>query len=141
MARFTAQINVGEQNNVTYKMAATITDNDVLKPVTYPSTTDLVVLAANGEQIYGFITAVMPGLQDGKKIVSIQIDGRMKVILDGASAVGTIVEAAANEAAGVAKAGNYGLVSTHTLVAATRKQWMIISGAGDSGTVALIEKL
>ncbi|NCN28713.1 hypothetical protein GW915_14210 [bacterium] len=141
MAKFTCSVNVGEQVYKTYKMAAAITDNDIGKPVTYPAASDVVALAADGEQIYGFVAAVEPATADGLKIVSILVEGRAWVILDGNSAVGTIVEAAANTVAGTAKAGAFGLVSTHTLVAGTMKQWMIISGTGLDGATVLVEKI
>ena len=141
MAQFTCSVNVGENVYRTYKMAAGILDGDIGKPVTYPAATDVVALAADGEQIYGFIAAVESATADGLKLVSILVSGRAWVILSGASAVGTLVEAAANTAAGTAKAGAFGLVSTHTLIAGTMKQWMVISGTGADTATVLIESL
>jgi len=141
MAKFTSQVNVGENLYRTYKMTTkTVTDADVGKPVKI-SAADTVVICSDGDQIYGFIASVAPATADGKTLVTVMVDGRIWVSLDGASAVGTLVEAAANEAAGTAHTSGYGRVSTHTLVAGTGKQWQVISGAGDDGTVALIEKL
>lgn len=140
MARFTCGVNVGENVYRTYKIAATTTDADVMKPVKI-SSADTVALCDDGDQIYGFIAAVEPATADGLKIVSVLVSGRCWVILDGASAVGTIVEAAANTASGVAKAGAWGKVSTHTLVAGTNKQWMVISGTGLDTATVLIESL
>ena len=140
MAKFTASVNVGENKYQTFKAAAAITDADIGKPVKITAT-DEVALCADGDQIYGFIAAVELATADGKKIVTVLVEGRAWVILSGASAVGTIVEAAANTAAGVAKAGAFGLVSTHTKVTATVKCWLVISGTGLDGATVLIEKL
>lgn len=139
MARFTAGVNVGENVYKTFKTHASTTDADIGKPVKL-SATDEVALCADGDQVYGWIASVEPATADGKKIVSVLTDGRVWAILSGASAVGTIVEAAANTAVGVAKAGAFGLVSTHTKVTATVKCWMVISGTGADGSVCLIEK-
>jgi hypothetical protein len=152
MAKFTSQVNVGENLYRTYKMdAATVTDADVGKPVKLHDS-DEVELCADGDQIYGFIAAVDGGgTADGKTVVSVLVDGRIWVELDGNSAVGTLVEAAANEAAGTANAGGYGLVSTHaavddtngTTILATipKKCWMVVSGTGLDEAIVLIEKL
>jgi hypothetical protein len=139
MARLISGVNVGENTYKTYKAAAAVTDSDIGKPVKI-SATDEVALCADGDQIYGFISSVEPATADGKKVVGVLVDGRAWVILSGASAVGTIVEAAANTAAGTAKAGAFGLVSTHTKVAATVKCWLVISGTGADGATVLIEK-
>lgn len=140
MAKFVSGINTGGNVYQTFKTAAATTINDIGKPVKL-SATDEVALTADGEQIYGFIASVDETQKaDGKVLVSVLTSGRCYVILSGASAVGTIVESHTNTAAGTAKAGNYGLVSTHTLVAGTMKQWLIISSAGGDGDVALIEK-
>ena len=134
-----SEVNIGQNDIRTFKCASTaITDNDVNKPVKL-SASDTVALCADGDQIYGFINSVEVHTEDGKPVVGVQIKGRKWVTLSGASAVGTIVEAHTNEAAGTALATNWGLVSTHTLVAGTKKQWMIIFGAGDDGTDALVE--
>jgi len=148
MARFVCKPTVGGNNIETFKIAAAITDVDIDKPVKL-SATDKVALAGAGEEIYGFIVSVEPNLADGDKIVGVQVDGRKYVILSGAAAVGTLVEAAANEAAGTAKAGDYGIVSVHavdttttvTLAATTfSKNWRVISGTGLDTSTALIEK-
>jgi len=140
MAKFTCGIETGGNVYQTFKTAAATTINDIGKPVKL-SATDEVALCDDGDQIYGFIASVDESQKaDGKVLVSVMTAGRCYVLLSGASAVGTIVEAHTNTAAGTAKAGNYGLVSTHTLVAGTKKQWMIISGSGGDGAVALIEK-
>lgn len=139
MARFTLKPNVGENVYKTFKAALAITDLDVGKPVKVAAG-DEVALCADGDQIYGFIQSVEPATVDGKKLVTVQTEGRLYVILSGASALNTIVEAAANTAAGVAKAGAYGLVSTHTAVVGTEKRWKVISGTGLDAATVLIEK-
>lgn len=136
--QFTAQVNVGENLNVTYKIVGAVTDDDVNKPVKI-SATDTVTLCADGDQIYGWINSVERHTEDGLVVVGVQVAGRRKVTLDGTSAVGTVVEAAANTAVGVALGANWGLVSTHTVVTATVKQWMIISGTGLDEADVLVE--
>ena len=139
MARFTAQVNAGENVNVPMKVNSAVTDNDVGKPVAIHSS-DTVDLCSDGDQIYGFIDSIMPATADGNVMASIQISGRRKVYLAGAAAVGTFVEAAANTAAGTAPADEFGEVSAHTVVTGTVKFWQVISGTGLDNSVALIEK-
>lgn len=138
MARFVSQVNVGSNTNVTYKIVGAITDADVNKPVKL-SATDTVELCADGDNIYGFINSVEQYTADGKVVVGVQIDGRRKVTLDGAAAVGTVVEAAANTAAGTALGANWGLVSVHTAAAADNKRWLVISGTGLDEADVLVE--
>lgn len=141
MAKFNCLPNVGENVYKTYKAASTITDADLNKPVKIGADSE-VALCADGDQIYGFIAAVAPATADGKKIVSVLTSGRAWVTLDGASAVGTLVEAAANAAAGTANTGTkFAKVSTHTLVAATHKQWMVIAGTGEDTATVVVESL
>ena len=149
MARFTASVNVGENTNITYKIASTgITDADVNKPVKLTAA-DTVDLCASGDEIYGFINSVEVKTADGKPVVGVQINGRRWVTLNGSAAVGTLVQAYTNTAAGTALGANWGLVAAHTLDATSAatlaasifsKNWKVISGAGTTGTDALIEK-
>lgn len=140
MARHTQKPLVGGQDYKTWKITGAITDVDVGKPVKIAST-DLLELCDDGDQIYGFIATVEAGgTSDGKVVVTINTSGRQYAILSGSSTFGGMVEAAANTVAGTAKAGAYGLVSTHTIVTATQKMWKIISGAVTDGATVLLEK-
>jgi hypothetical protein len=134
------KVNVGENKYQTWKVDGAITDVDVNKPVKL-SATDLLALCDDGDQIFGFIETVERHTDGGKVVCGILVAGRTYVTLSGASAVGTLVEAGANEVAGTALTGNWGVVSTHTLVAATEKQWKIISGTGLDTADVLIEKI
>jgi len=163
MARFVSQVNVGENLNVTFKSnLATLTDADVNKPVTLTAA-DTVTLATAGQNIYGFINSVERGTADGKVLLGIQVQGRRKVTLSGTAAVGALVEAATNTAAATALGQDWGIVQAKADVAADlatdadgtaisvavnailaeallpQKQWKVISGAGTTGTNALIE--
>jgi len=140
MAKFIAGIETGGNKYSTFKVPAACTYVDIGKPVKLSASGEMA-MCADGDQIFGFIASVEDQMADGKKLASILTSGRCFVILSGASAVGTLVEAHTNEAAGTAKAGNYGLVSTHTLIAGTNKQWVIISSDAGDGDVALIEKI
>jgi hypothetical protein len=140
MARHTQQVNVGENVYVTWKIPAACTDADVGKPVKIGAT-DLLALCVDGDQIYGFIAGVEGATADGYKLASIMVSGRVKAVLSGNSAIGTLVEAHDQAAAGTANTGNLPIVSTHTLVAGTMKMWQVISGTGLSGATVLIEKM
>ena len=135
-----SEVLVGANDIVTFKCSSAVTDNDINKPVKIASS-DTVALCADGDQIYGFISSVERHTEDGVVVVGVQVSGRKWVTLSGASAVGTIVEAAANTAAGVALATNWGLVSTHTAAVGTNKRWQIIFGTGLDAADVLIEKL
>lgn len=151
MARFTCKPNVGENLYQTFKASASITDNDIGKPVKLGAATDEVDLCADGNEIWGFIATVEPQTVDGKKLVTVMTRGRIYVELDGAGSRGGMVEAAANAAAGTANsagATTFGYVSAHTVatdtvanaVASTfAKNWKIISGAVTDESVVLIE--
>lgn len=164
MARFTCSVEAGGNTRHTYKTNSTsIDDSDIGKPVKMTAT-DVVGLCSDGDAIFGFIDAIEPSTADGYPLVTVVTAGRVWVILDGDSAVGTLVEAAANTAAGAAKAGDWGLVSTKAAVAADLavdasgtliaasvnallaeallpvKQWMVISGTGLDEATVLIEK-
>jgi len=128
---------VGMQTNVTYKIVGAITDNDVGKSVKM-SATDKVELCADGDAIYGFINSVEVGTEDGAVVVSVCIKGRVRVTCDSTIAIGAMIEAGAQEAAGSVKAGNWANVATHT-AAAGEKNWMLISGAGTDGTDGTVE--
>lgn len=117
MARFTSQVNVGENLNVTYKISASVTDNDVNKPVKL-SATDKVELCNDGDAIYGFINSVERATADGLVVVGVQIAGRRHVTTSGTVAIGEVVEAATNPAVGVILTTDWGIVSTKTAVAA-----------------------
>lgn len=148
---------VGMQTIVPYTIVGAITDNDVGKAVKL-SATDKVELCDNGDLIYGFINSVEIGTEGGLVVVGVLIKGRVRVTLDGTVAIGAIIEAGAQEAAGSVKAGNWANVSTKTAVAADlavdasgtliaasvnalladalvpKKAWTLISGAGTDGT-------
>jgi len=167
MARGDQEVVVGVNTNIAYKITdAGITDADVNKPVKI-SATSLVALCSDGDQIYGFINSVERGTQDGKVVVGIQVDGRRWVTTSGTVAIGEIVEAATNTAAGTALGEDWGIVSTKSAVAADiaddatgaeiatavntllaealvgsqTKNWVMISGVGTTGLNILIEKI
>ena len=133
------KVLVTAEDLITAKIATEIDDNDINKPVKL-SASDLVDLCSDGDQIYGFIDSIDQRTEDGYQIITVQIGGRKMVTLDGASAVGTLVEAAANTAAKTALGANWGLVSTHTAVVGTDKRWKIIRGTGLDEADVLIEK-
>jgi len=140
MGRGTQEVIVNTNDYVGYKINDSgIDDNDINKPVKL-SAVDLVALCSDGDQVYGWISAISPHTQDGKVWVTVQIGGRKFCNLSGTSSAGALVEAAANTSAGVANAGDWGLVSTHTKVTATEKMWKIISGTLTDGGEVLIEK-
>jgi len=144
---FTSLPNVGEQTRRTYRAAVAINDNDLGKPVKL-SAADTVALCAAGEEIYGFIDSVEEGTDGGDRIVGVVVEGRARVTLSGSAAVGTLVEGATNTAAGSAIGQNWGIVQVHvpdiTSTTTLRdttfpKNWRVISGAGTTGTDAVVE--
>ncbi len=128
---------VGMQDNVTYKIVGAITDADVGKAVKM-SATDTVTLCSDGDAIYGFINSVEVGTEAGLVVVGVCVKGRVRVTLDGTVAIGAMVEAGAQTAAGTAKVGNWANVAAHT-AAAGDKNWMLISGAGTDTTDGTVE--
>jgi hypothetical protein len=136
---FTSLPNVGEQVTRTYKMAATITDNDLGKPVKI-SAADTVALCATDDPIYGFINSVEVATEGGLRMVGIVVSGRVRITLNGAVAIGAKVQAGVNTAAGIATVSNWGTVKTRTAVAGD-KNWILISGTGADGTDGTIESL
>lgn len=128
------------------------TDADVGKPVKLTAA-GVYALCADGDNIDGFIDSISEFTQDGWSFGTVQLGGRRWVMLSGSAAVGTFVEAAAPSAAHTAETDNLGLVSIHAGLALgstdtvdeaialiTSKKWRVISGAGTTGTVALVEK-
>lgn len=143
MARFKTGPLVGEgRYNETWLISSSVDDNDVGKPVKVSTATDnLVELCSDGDQIYGFIESVETGTTDGYVKITVKAAGRVWVETSGTVVRGGMVEAAANTAAGVAKAGDYGLVSAHTVATGTEKMWKVISGATlTDGNTILISK-
>lgn len=130
---------VGEQTNRPYKIDdAGINDNDLGKAVKF-SAANTVALCGDGDEIYGFINSIEEGTEDGKTVVGVTVSGRARVTLDGDVALGAVVEAGAQTAAGTAKAGNWANVSVHTPAATDNKRWMLVAGAGTDGTDGVVE--
>ena len=115
-----------------------LNDNDIGKPVklTVDST---YALCADGDQIDGWLMGINPETVDGWCFGTVQTGGRVAAQLDGASTFGAMVEAAAQAAARTADASGYGQVSTHTMIAGTRKAWRIVSGAVLDNSVVILE--
>lgn len=115
-----------------------LTDADVGKPVKL-SVDSTYALCADGDQIDGWLMGVNPETVDGWAFGTVQVGGRVRAQLDGASTFGAVVEAAAQAAARTADASGYGQVSTHTMIAGTRKCWRIVSGTVTDDSIVLLE--
>lgn len=142
-----SEVIVGENDIATIKCSSAVTDNDVNKPVKL-SASDTVVLAGDGDEIYGFIDSVESVTEDGVKVLGVQKGGRKWVVMTGTYSAGDMVEADANTSAGTALAGNWGVCKAHSLdnTSATTlaasifaKNWKVIYGDGTDGSEALIE--
>jgi len=147
MAKFTFKALVDERDLITAKLgtdtvanSGDLNGNDIGKPLKLTAA-DTYDLCADGDQIDGWLYSVESYTADGYAVGTVQVSGRRRVELSGDSAIGTIVEAAANTARTVAPTNGLGVVSTHTHVTATRKLWRVISGTGLSGdTTCIVEK-
>lgn len=147
MAKSTFKVLVDERDLITAKLgtdtvanSGDLNGNDIGKPLKLTAA-DTYGLCSDGDQIDGWLYSVEPYTADGYAVGTVQVSGRRRVELDGNSAIGTIVEAAANQARTVAPTNGLGVVSTHTHVTATRKLWRVISGTGLSGdTTCIVEK-
>ncbi len=147
MAKFTFKALVDERDLITAKLgtdtvanSGDLNGNDIGKPLKLTAA-DTYGLCADGDQIDGWLYSVESYTADGYAVGTVQVSGRRRVELSGNSAIGTIVEAAANTARTVAPTNGLGVVSTHTHVTATRKLWRVISGTGLSGdTTCIVEK-
>ncbi len=126
----------GEQTNHEFQIVGAIVDGDVGKPVKLTTTSGRVELCDDGDVIFGFINSVERGTDAGYVVVGVVTKGRVRCTTSGTVAVGALVEAAANTAAGT-DIVKWGLVSTHA-AAAGEKQWMAITG-GTTGTDITIE--
>lgn len=115
-----------------------LNDNDIGKPVKL-NADSTYALCADGDQIDGWLVGVNPETVDGYAFGTVQTGGRVMAQLDGASTFGAVVEAAANAAARTADASGYGQVSTHTMIAGTRKSWRIVSGLVADNSIVVLE--
>jgi len=151
MADFKMGENIGNRRfHQSAKLDTGITDADIGKPLKLISA-DTYGLCADGDMIEGFLVALNPETAGGAPFGTVQLGGYKRVELDGAVAIGSLVEAAAPAAAGTAEANGLGKVSVHTistvdvasLAASTfTVNWQLVSGTGlDGDTSAIIYKL
>lgn len=109
---------VGENFHREWKIVGAVTDNDIGKPVKLSAGDGQVTLCADGDAaIHGWIDSVERGTDGGLVVVTLVEEGMVRVTASGAVALGAIIEAAANTAAGTAVV-DYPLVSTKAAVAA-----------------------
>jgi len=107
----------GENFHREWKIVGAVKDTDVGKPVKLSAGDGQVTLCADGDAIYGFIDSIERGTDGGLVVVTLVEGGTVRVTASGAVALGAVVEAAANTAAGTASV-KWGLVSTKAAVAA-----------------------
>lgn len=125
---------VGEGERREWKIVGAVTDSDVGKPVKLSGAAE-VTLCADGDAIYGFIDSVERGTDGGLVVVTIAEKGTVRVTASGVIALGAVVEAGANAAAGTAPTA-WGVVSTHIAVAG-EKNWMALEAATDGDTICV----
>ncbi len=130
---------VGENDRREWKIVGAITDGDVGKPVKLSAGDGQVTLCADGDGIYGFIDSVERGTDGGLIVVTVVEKGTVRATASGTVALGDILEAGANTAAGT-NIVKWGIVSVHapdtttaiTLAADTfAKNWVALIAAGD----------
>ncbi len=139
---------VGENDRREWRITNSgITDADVGKPVTMPTTTLAVTLAVDGDAIYGYIDSVERGTDGGSTVITVLEHGSCRVTASGTIVKGAMVEAGTNTAAGTASV-SWGIVSAHvlddttttTLVSSTfAKNWMALTGAADGETLVVTQ--
>jgi len=96
-------------------LTAATADADVGKPVKLSTTANCVELCADGDAIYGWIDSIESSTSNGRVVASILEDGCCRATTSGTVAVGDIVEAGANEAAGTLPT-SWGVVSTKAAI-------------------------
>ncbi len=127
-----------------------LVDADIGKPVKLVAT-DRYDLCDNGDEIEGFINSIEPASVGGYSFGTIRKGPFIAVELDGDAAVGSLVEAAANGAAGTANANGLPIVSAHTEVITTvttlrdttfKHNYRVVSGTGlDGDLTAVVERV
>ena len=161
MAKFKFMPTVNVDGYFTAKLVGAVTDADVGKPVRLTTTSpDTYQICADGEAIDAFIVGIEPATADGLHLATLNNRGYVRCEADGALAIGGLVEAAANAAAGTANAGGLPYVSAKSVVAAAAPatgatvaelatavnaalaalvvatpQWRVVSSAAADGTV------
>jgi hypothetical protein len=108
---------VGEADRREWKIVGAVTDTDVGKPVKLSAGDGQVTLCSDGDAIYGFIDSVERGTDGGLIVVTLVETGTVRVTASGTVALGAIVEAGANTAAGTLPV-SWGIVSTQADIAA-----------------------
>lgn len=127
-----------------------LVDADIGKPVKLVAT-DRYAICADGDEIAGFVASIEPASVGGYTFGTIRKGPFVAVELDGAAAIGTLVEAAAPAANGTAEANGLPKVSVHveditsvtTLRDTTFKtNYRVVSGTGLTGdTTAVVERV
>ena len=127
-----------------------LVDADIGKPVTLTAS-DRYALAADGARIDGFVASIEPATVGGYTFGTIRKGPFVRAKLSGAAAVGTIVEAGLNAAAGTALVDGLPVVSAHvpdiTTVTTLRdttfiNNYRVVSGTGlDGDLTAVLERV
>ena len=119
MAKFKFMPTVNVDGYFTAKLVGNVTNVDVGKPVRLTTTSpDTYQICADGEAIDAFIVGIEPATADGLHLATLNNHGYVRCEADGALAIGGLVEAAANAAAGTANLGGLPYVSAKAVVAA-----------------------
>ena len=105
-------------------------DADLGKPVKLSTTANAVELCADGDAIYGFIDSIEVSSSSGRVVASILESGCCRVTASGIVAIGAVVDAHTNAAAGT-KPTSWGLVSAIAVPAAGVKNWRALTSAAD----------
>lgn len=137
---------IPDRTEVAYVASGSWADVDIGKAVIMRDA-NTVQLAADGEEIYGFVTAVEPYTEGGYKVVSVACDaGREAWATDesGGLAVGTVVEAGTATAVGTALTAYQNVKTAGNAAAqgAVIQKWMVVSTSGGAaGSTVLVRKV
>ena len=137
MAKFKFKVTTDVSGFFTAKVKGAVTDADVGKPVKLSTdTSDTYELCADGDLPEAWIVGVDPASADGLKLCTLNGSGRVRVQASGAMAVGDVVAAGVNAAAGTANANKLGIVKTYAVLGTELILWRVISANTTDGTVA-----
>ena len=124
---------VGENDRREWKITDAVTDADVGKPVTI-SGVATVSLCADGDLIHGFVDSIEQGTDGGLIVVTVVEKGTVRATASGAVAVGDVVDAHTQTAAGTVPVA-WGLVSTIAVPVAGQKYWVALTAGTDANII------
>jgi len=131
MAKFSVKPTVGVEAE-TFRMGAKdapLVDQDKGKAVKLAADSQVSLAATSGDQIFGFMTSIESGTQDGFKIGGVQTTGYANVDTN-SLAIGTLVVVDTNPSSGTAgltKVKAYAAPADYDATAVLKYMWEVVS--------------